>query len=118
MKYVIALFAMVAFLGFTSFTHAADATKPKVHKGHFVKLDGKTVTYKGGAKGTGKEHTVKVDDNTKVTLDDKDAKLEDLKDGIYVEITEEKGVATKIAALTNPPTNSKSGKAAASSGQK
>src|SRR5437016_11443591 len=97
MKYLMTAVAMIALLGFVGFTHAKEA-KPKVVKGHFVKVDGKEVTFKGGAKGTGKEHTVKIDDKTKVTVDGKEAKIEDLKGDVYVEITETDGVASIIAA--------------------
>ena len=107
MKYVIALVAAFALLGFTAFTHAEAAPKHKVAKGHLVKVDGTSLTYKAGRKGTGKEHTIKTDDSTKVTLDDKEAKLADLKEGVYLEITEEKGVATTIAASSTTPASTK-----------
>jgi len=104
MKYVIPAIAMIALLGFVGLIHAADAPKPKVTKGHFLKVDGMEVTYKGGVKGTGKEHAIQIDDSTKVTLDGKEAKITDLKEGIYIEITGSKELATVIAASTVTPT--------------
>jgi hypothetical protein len=100
MKFLITAIAMVALLGFVTSAHAKDA-KPK--PGHFVKVDGMELTYKGGAKGTGKEHTVKIDDKTKITLDGKEAKVTDLKADMYIEVTAEKDVASLIAASTTPP---------------
>ncbi|MDB5304399.1 MAG: hypothetical protein JWM97_1948 [Phycisphaerales bacterium] len=105
MKYVIALVALVGFLGFSSFVNAADpapkAAKPKV--GHFVKIDGKNLVYKGGPAGKGKEHTIVIDDKTKVTVDGKEAKIDDLKEGTYIEVTVVEKVATVVAASTTPP---------------
>ncbi|HWE94615.1 MAG TPA: hypothetical protein VG269_11680 [Tepidisphaeraceae bacterium] len=105
MKYVIALVALVGLLGFSGFVRAADtpAKTPKPHPGHFVKLDGSKLVYIGGAAGKGKEHTVATDDKTKVTLDDKEAKLADLKEGVYIEVTIVDKVATIVAASTTPP---------------
>jgi hypothetical protein len=100
MKFLMTAVAVIALLGFVGTTHAKDA-KPKA--GHFVKVDGMEVTYKGGAKGTGKEHTVKIDDKTKVTIDGKEAKITDIKPDTLIEITIEKDVATVIAADTTPP---------------
>ncbi|HZL35381.1 MAG TPA: hypothetical protein VFC78_08730 [Tepidisphaeraceae bacterium] len=107
LKHMLALLAMVAFVGFVGTAKAAPSAKPKHHKGHFVKVDGTTLTYKAGAKGTGKERTVTVDDKTKLTFDQKEIKLADLKADTYLEITEESGVATKIVALSKVPTKSK-----------
>ena len=84
MKYVLAFAALFALIGFVGVSRAAD---PKPKLGHFLKVEDKVVTYKGGAKGTGKEHTVKIDDSTKITLDGKDAKIEDIKADTYIEIT-------------------------------
>ena len=102
MKYVLALTALIALIGFVGSAHAAD---PKPHPGHFVKVEDKVVTYKGGAKGTGKDHTVKIDDKTKVTIDGKDGKIEDIKADEYIEITAAKDQpATLIAASSTGPT--------------
>lgn len=103
MKTVLAVIAMITLVGFVGFTRAEDAPKPKVHKGVFVKVDNNVVTYHGGVKGKGKEYTIKIDDSTKVTLDGKDAKIADIKGDTYIEITETKGTASAITALTTPP---------------
>jgi hypothetical protein len=105
MKYVIALVALVGILGFSGFVRAADtpAKTPKPHAGHFVKIDGTKLVYMGGTLGKGKEHTVATDDKTKVTIDDKEAKLSDLKEGIFIEVTVVDKVATIVAASTTPP---------------
>jgi hypothetical protein len=102
MKVLMTAVAMIALLGFVGFTQAAKEAKPKTTKGHFVKVDGQVLTYKGGAKGTGKEHTVKIDDKTKVTIDGKDAKVADLKADAVIDVTEVEGTATAIAANTAP----------------
>ncbi|MDB5333670.1 MAG: hypothetical protein JWP03_4821 [Phycisphaerales bacterium] len=106
MKYVIALFALVGFLGFSSFVHAADTTKntPKdgKHAGHFVKVDGKNLVYKAGKQGKGKEYEVATDDKTKVTIDGKDGKLDDIKEGTLIEVTVADKLATIVAASTAP----------------
>ena len=76
--------------------------KSHTHKGMFVKADAKELTYKG-IKGPEKEHTIKVDDKTKVTLDGKDAKLADLKADNYLVIADEGGWPPAIAASTDGP---------------
>ena len=105
MKYVIPAIAMIALLGFVGFTGAVDTPKPKTHthKGTFVKVDKDELTYKG-LKTPFKEHQIKIDEmKTKVTLDEKDAKLADLKADYYLTITDEGGLATAIAALNKAP---------------
>ena len=61
------------------------AADEKSHEGTVVKAgDGKlTMT----AKGEAKEHTMNVAKDAKITLDDKAAKLEDLKKGHHVKVT-------------------------------
>lgn len=104
MKYALALAALVAMIGFVGFAHAKDPAKPKVVKGHFLKVEDKVVTFKGGVKGKGAEHTVKIDDSTKITLDGKEAKLADIKADTYIEVTELDGTASLIAASSVIPT--------------
>ena len=108
MRYLIALLAMVGILTFTSFVHAAPDTNYKraSKTGVLVKVDGKDVIYKGGAKGTGKEWQLATDDKTKITLDGKEAKLDDLKQGQSLKLTiSSEGVLTKIEA-TSPKSKS------------
>jgi hypothetical protein len=103
MRYLIALFALVGFLGLSTFVHAADdtdANKRAPHTGIFEKVDGKKLVYKGGAKGTGKEWSLPTDDKTKVTIDGKDALLSDLKAGQQLALTVANGMVTKVVATT------------------
>ena len=109
MKYLMAMAAMMVVMGLAGFTQAADAAKAKshTHKGLFVKADATELTYKG-VKAPNKEHTIKVDDKTKVTLEGKDAKLADLKADNYLVIVDEGGLATSIeASLMAPPPKAK-----------
>ncbi|MBI5723686.1 MAG: hypothetical protein HZA50_07000 [Planctomycetes bacterium] len=46
---------------------------------------------------------VATDDKTVVTLDGKEAKLADLKEGLFVKVTPAEGTATKIEATTEAP---------------
>lgn len=110
MRYLIALLAMVGILTFTSFVHAApDANYKRASKtGVLEKVDGKNIIYKGGAKGTGKEWLLVTDDKTKITLDGKEAKLDDLKEGQSLKLAiSSEGVLTKVDA-TSPKSKSKS----------
>lgn len=69
----------------------------KPHEGKVVKAgDGKlTMTFKGDEK----KHTHDVAKEAKITLDDKPAKLGDLKEGLHIKVTmDAKHVVTKIDA--------------------
>lgn len=103
MKYVLALVAIAAMLSFVNSTKAADKP-PKPHAGLFVDIGDKGLTFKGGPKGAGKVHTVKLDDNTKFTIDGKDTTRADaekaLKADEYIEVTAVDHVATLVAAST------------------
>jgi hypothetical protein len=103
MKYVFAIAAMFALIGFVGSVHAAE---PKPKPAHFVKVDGMVVTYIGGAKGKGKEATVTIDASTKITIDGKEGKITDIKADEYIEITTPKGakIPTLIAASSTAPT--------------
>lgn len=73
------------------------AADDKVHEATVVKAgDGKiTLTFKGDDK----KHTHDVAKDAKITLDGKDAKLEDLKEGFPVKLTmDDKFVVHKIEA--------------------
>lgn len=96
----------VAILAIVCFFGAAATANPAKHEGTVVMVDGHQLTYKGIAqKGGGKpkEKVVKVEDRTKITLDGKEAKLEDLKRGYYLKITSDDGFALTIDATVNPP---------------
>jgi hypothetical protein len=79
----------------------ADDTKSGTHDGFVVKAgDGRlTMT---AAKGAREEHTHVVAMDAKITLDGKEAKLEDLKKGDQITVTQEtkgdKKMVTKIVA--------------------
>ena len=73
------------------------AADDKVHEATVVKAgDGKiTLTFKGDDK----KHTHDVAKDAKITLDDKKAKLEELKEGFPAKVTmDDKFVVTKIEA--------------------
>lgn len=106
------LLAMAAVVGLVSYALVAaegDAPKkerPKGIYGKITKVGDKSITVQTWAKEEADRKTVEVavDDKTTVTLDEKEAKLADLKDGMRVFITPEtasdKVAATKIAART------------------
>lgn len=84
--------ALVALVG-----PSLRAADDKVHEATVVKAgDGKiTLTFKGDEK----KHTHDVAKDAKITLDGKDAKLEDLKEGFPVKLTmDDKFVVHKIEA--------------------
>ena len=73
------------------------AQDEKAHEAKVVKAgDGKiTLTFKGNDK----QHTHDVAKDAKITLDDKKAKLEELKEGFTAHVTmDDKSVVTKIDA--------------------
>jgi prolyl oligopeptidase PreP (S9A serine peptidase family) len=67
--------------------------------GQIVKVEGKNVVVNSRAGGETKEVTVVTDDKTKVFVDDKPAKLEDLKADMFVTVLPETGTATKIMTM-------------------
>jgi hypothetical protein len=79
----------------------AQEKKDHVHEGHVVKVEGGKLTMATADK---KEHTHPVPKDAKVTIDGKDAKLEDLKPHTQVKVTmkEEGGkhVVTKVEVTT------------------
>jgi hypothetical protein len=89
-RFVMAV-ALILFVGQPAF---AD---DKAHEGKVVKAgDGKlTMTLKGDEK----QHTHDVAKDAKVMLDDKEAKLEDLKEGFHLKMwMDDKHTVTKIEA--------------------
>jgi hypothetical protein len=78
------------------------ATKVSVRSrgqmGTFVKLDGKNVVITSGRGEDATEVTVVTDEKTKVFIEDKPGKLDDLKAGMFVTALPESGTATKILA--------------------
>jgi len=71
-------------------------TAPATLHGKVVKVDGANVVVKTYLK----EVTVATDDKTVVTLDGKEAKVADLKAGMYVVVTPAEGIATEIKATS------------------
>jgi hypothetical protein len=113
------LLAVVAILGLAGMAYAADepspspSPKPKFDGigGKIVKVDGAKITVKTRAhRGEdAKEVVVTTDDKTTVTLDDKDAKVADLKVDMFVRVSPAEGTATKIVASTKMPERHKPG---------
>jgi hypothetical protein len=103
------MLAMLGVLSLATCAMAAEGDKKPAHpaglRGKVVKVDGANVVIMTRARDAkeGKEVTVATDDKTAVTIDGKDAKVADLKAGMYVSITPETGTATKIAAMTKLP---------------
>lgn len=67
--------------------------------GTVVKVDGKNVVIKAGRGEAAKEVTVATDEKTKVIIDEKAAKLEDLKTDMRVTVLPETGTAMKIIVM-------------------
>ena len=104
MRLFSATVAVALTLAFGSFAGAAAAHKP--HTGTVVKVNGDVVVVKWANKaGAEKDHKIKTDANTKVTVDGHEAKLSDLKAGEQVSVSVSKHVATEIAASTTHPAN-------------
>jgi ribosomal protein L14E/L6E/L27E len=93
------LVAILAIVALVSAVNAADPAKPakaKRLRGQVIKVDGTNLVIKSGKKGEEKEVTVATDAKTVVTIDGKDGKLADLKEGQRVQITPDTGTAEKI----------------------
>ena len=107
------LIAMAAILGLTvtAWAEGETTTKPAPHRGlrgKVVKVDGANVVVKTWAReGEGKEVTVATDDKTVVTIDEKEAKVADLKADMTVLVTPAEGTSTKIVARTKAPKRDK-----------
>ncbi len=96
MKTLSLALALSIVLGFAGL---ASAAKGDNVKGKITKIDGKTLTISSGKKGEEKDVTVTVDDKTTYTVDGKDAKLEDLKEGQRITVTPATGTATHIEVM-------------------
>jgi Cu/Ag efflux protein CusF len=71
-----------------------------------VKVDGTNLIVTVHHRGEdAKEVTVKTDDKTVVVIDQEEAKLADLKEGMNVLVTPKEGTATRIAAWTKSATS-------------
>jgi hypothetical protein len=91
---ILAALALVVFL--TPAAIAAD----KVHEGKVVKAGDGQLTMTDKAGGANKTH--KVPANATITCDNKECKLEDLKEGVFVKVTmgQDETTVTKIEAST------------------
>jgi len=87
----------VAALALTVFVSQRVSAEDKVHDATVVKAGDDKITLT--LKGDEKKHEHDVAKDAKITLDDKDAKLEDLKEGFTVKMTmDDKFVVHKIEA--------------------
>ena len=79
--------------------------KTTSQRGQVVKVDGVNLVVKTRVPGgtDTKEVTVVTDAKTVVTLDEKEAKLADLKADVYVTVTPVTGTAVKVVASTKAP---------------
>lgn len=112
-----ALFAAVVVAS-VSLAFAADDAKP-AHKpfdgvrGKIAKVDGANVTVTTMNRETKetKDVVVATDDKTAVKIDGKEAKVADLKEGMYAKITPATGTAATIEAFTKKPEKAPKGDA-------
>ena len=120
MKFMSKFVAVALILGLAGVVSAKDAApatadqpakekkdkSPSGSKGKVVKASEKELVIKTGGK-EGKEVTYTVDDKTKVTIDGKDGKITDLKEGLYVSVTPSSGTALTVEAHTAKPKGEK-----------
>jgi hypothetical protein len=109
LRTMVGVLAVAVALSFAGLALAQDKGKAKgdggkkaaVVRGVVASIDAdkKTVTVTAKQKdGTTKDVVVETDDNTKVTVDGKDATFADLKAGMKVTVTPAEGKATKVEA--------------------
>ena len=104
MKLVSKMLALVVALGFVSAVSAKDAGgKSSAVKGLVTKVSGDKITIKSGHGDAAKEMEISTDTNTKVTIDGKDGKVGDIKEGNHVSVTPSSGTATAIEVHTGSP---------------
>jgi len=93
---LIRLFALLAVLALLSFVGApALAADDATHEGKVVKVEAGKLTMTDKA---GKEHSHAIGKDVKITVDGKEAKLEDLKPGQQITVTMLKKDVTKVEA--------------------
>lgn len=90
---------------------AHGARKAAPVQGELTKIDGKTLTLAQKSDAGVKESTVTIDDNTKIVVDGKPAKVEDLKVGQTVRANVAGHVATQVQAKTKAAKPAKERKA-------
>ena len=106
MKKLFAVVAVLTVAGLVRAALAADAPAPAKIHGKIVSVsdDGK-ITVKMGRGDTATEVVVTTDASTKVTLDDKDAKVSDLKKDMFIVkvVGDEGKPAAEVHATTKRP---------------
>ncbi|MBI5724543.1 MAG: hypothetical protein HZA50_11330 [Planctomycetes bacterium] len=99
MKNVALMLAVVAALGLVVGAFAAaGADKPTTLEGKVTKAVNDKCVLEVTAKDAKEATKVETSDKTVVTIDGKEAKVADLKEGMAVVVTPDKGLATKIEA--------------------
>jgi hypothetical protein len=102
LKWVLVAVVVMGVVGIAMAQDGADKPKdkPKVLRGTVVKVDGTNVTIltRASKDAEAKEVIVATDEKTKITIDGKEAKLEDLKKDIRVQVTPDTGTAVEIKA--------------------
>lgn len=72
-------------------------TDPQVHEGIVVSAGGTTVSLK---KADGKEHSFKTNEMTRIMVNGKPGKLEDLKPGVLIRVmVDGKGMVTSVSTV-------------------
>jgi hypothetical protein len=91
---------LLAALALVVFLSPAAIAKDKVHEGKVVKAGDGQLTMTDKAGGANKTH--KVPATATITCDNKECKLEDLKEGVFVKVTmgQDETTVTKIEAST------------------
>jgi hypothetical protein len=100
LKWVLVAVVVMGVVGVAVAQDAPAKEKPKVLRGTVVKVDGKNVVImtRASKDAEAKEVTVVTDEKTKITIDGKEAKLEDLKKDMRVQVTPDTGTAVEIKA--------------------
>lgn len=108
------LLALAVVLGMVGIAVAAEGDAPKKARtpgiwGKIVKVEGANIVVASRTRDSKetKEVTVATDEKTVVTLDEKEAKLADLKADMFVRITPATGTAEKVMAMTKMPEHKK-----------
>jgi len=90
---LIRLFALLAVFALLAFAGAPALAADDTHEGKVVKVEAGKLTMTDKA---GKEHSHTISKDVKITVDGKEAKLEDLKPGQQITVTMNKKDVTKV----------------------
>lgn len=115
------LFVVIALLGVAGMVMAQPASRPGRMRGvagKIVKIDGMKITASQMARPgmEAKEVVITTDDKTTFKLDEKEAKLSDLKVDMFVRAMPAEGVATEVNAFTKMPERPTTRRARANAG--